>query len=117
MGFEWDFKCLNLEDYSLLITLPASVGIFKKVVYETLKKAKAETPDIDFRKIPYFNVQTRYYPLVKLAIKKCFGEVTKEVVKDGITLYDYHIKKVSIYNRNTRYDIEITCGGLYAQKE
>lgn len=121
MPIDYRFRVTGISDYEMTFLIPIRSKIFKKVYIKSLERLKKKLDkeiegDIDL--IKEFDIDEKFFNLVKTSIRSQIKQVKREVKKDKIIVLNEKVTKAK-YIRNQDNDdwiCKIVIGGQYADK-
>ena len=119
--FNYKFKCANLSDYKLILTLHVNNRLLM-IVFNSAKKKLKKVKGMNVRGNPNLLVkftvdEPRYFPLIKTAISKPLNNVAKEISKDGIVILNDRVIGCEFHrNKLNDWDVNVIIEGQYADK-
>ena len=115
--WDWDFKIWSPVEYELNMVFCADdklfLSIFKKAMARMERKGVIN--DGNPENIDRFDLDERFYNLVKTYLKKPFNITAKDVLKEhGFQFLDYHVVK-GVFEREASRNwlIRLTLKGTY----
>lgn len=116
----YKFTCVNPVKYEITITTEASNKLFN-LIFRRAKRRYKKKKGIDIKADPktieQFEIDARFYKILKTGMLGKLKEIQKIVKKDGIEILNYKVKG-GLFKRNKggNWDIKLTFGGNYADK-
>ena len=93
---DWAIACTSDVEYNILLEMKAEGWLIKNVFEKSRTKLKRKGVDFkagarDLDAISAFELDPRFYNVVKTFLRKTFNLIEKEVKADGIILLSYNV--------------------------
>lgn len=94
--WEWDFKVWSPADYELKLVFPADNKLFLTIFQAAIERLKKKNVDLDAdpELVDNFDLEERFFNLVRTYLKKPFSITARDVLLEHkFKLLDYYVVK------------------------
>lgn len=118
--WKWKFKAINPVDYELILSFNADDGLFMKIYDKTvIRMARAHSKKVsgDPAVIEAFDVDVKFYPLLKNYVGKPFNITRQEITaQHGFNLLKYDVVRATFTREGDVWLIKVVLQGIYTRK-
>jgi len=115
--FDYDFEAESHSDYKLKILFKVKNKLMKLVFNKSLLKLSINPDNKDIDKIERFQVEKKYFKLIKSRVYAFIKIVQKEIRPDRIKMINYSVDNAFFVRikDSDKWEIELCVSGQYVK--
>lgn len=116
--WDWSFKILTPVDYELCMVFHAENKLFLNIFQKAKSKLESKNINGDPELIDKFDLDAKFFNLIKTYLKKPFRLTSNDVLKQqGFLFLDYHVVNGWFErDKNRNWNIHLVLKGTYSDK-